>query len=66
MEHAVNVLQIKYKTQKTKSIFPTLHKRRNLLWLLLLRPCTTENPKGEQEIFKVKICIAANFLLSLH
>ena len=26
MEHAVNVLQIKYKTQKAKSIFPTPHK----------------------------------------
>lgn len=66
MEHAVNVLQIKYKTQKAKSIFPTPTNARNLLWLLLLRPCTTENPKGEQDIFKVKICIAANFLLSLH
>ena len=27
MEHAVNVLRIKYKTQKAKSIFPTPHKR---------------------------------------
>lgn len=64
MEHAVNVLQIKYKTQKAFSRRPT--NARNLLWLLLLRPCTTENPKGEQDISKVKICIAANFLLSLH
>lgn len=66
MEHAVNVLQIKYKTQKRKAFSRRPTNVRSLLWLLLLRPCTTENPKGEQDIFKVKICIAANFLLSLH